>query len=362
MNYKTISENKLNDAFLFDKRFASDTKANELVIKIFNSDDPSKILSLIASIQRNSAPLPPDLPDYLMNYFNEKIEIDQWISHRYLKISSDFFEQNGQHVFMCLMLLSLPYCYAAAVDAEVLIMSKRLKNDTEKRLIETAQFVIDVMSADAFEPLGRGIRSIQKVRLMHAVVRYHLKKKDIWDISKGLPINQEAMAGTNLAFSLIILRGLQKLNISISADQEKAYMLRWNLIGSIMGIDHDLLFEDIKNSIWLEKRIRSRHFRKSIQGLELTHSLVETASKLYPDKPLNEFLYPIMSYLLGEEVAEILEIPFSRSNTELINLLKLKNTFDQAFAIKSGNISLATKNEMNQKLGGTVDFKSSIEL
>jgi hypothetical protein len=363
MKYKTIQYQDINDYFLNEKRFVSDSFANKLAENIFKEPNPQAVLALIASITKNSDPIPDQLPDYLADYFNQTFETADWITKRQLNLSSELFTENAQHMLMCLMMLSLPYCYAAAIDAEVLNLSQRVKNDTRKRLSETGQFVFDVLADDAFEPTGCGIRSAQKVRLMHAVVRYHLKKNHLWDISKGLPINQEAMAGTNLAFSLMILRGLQRLNITISADQEQAYLNRWNLIGHIMGITEDLLFDDVKQVIALEERIRRRHFKKSDAGVQLTLALLDNAKDFFPDKAPNDFLYPIMNHLLGRDICEILEIPYSANKTETVTLLKLKNTFEQVFNIQSGRVNIAMKTQMLNETGNKkADFQSPISL
>ncbi|MFN0049600.1 MAG: oxygenase MpaB family protein [Cytophagales bacterium] len=363
MKYKTIQYQDINDYFLNEKRFVSDSFANKLAENIFTEANPQAILELVASISKNSDPIPDQLPQYLNEYFSQTFDTADWITKRQLNLSSQLFAENAQHILMCLMMLSLPYCYAASVDAGVLLLSQRVKNDTRKRLSETGQFVFDVMADDAFEPTGSGIRSIQKVRLMHAVVRYHLKKNHQWDISKGLPINQEAMAGTNLAFSLMILRGLQRLNITTSSDQEQAYLNRWNLIGHIMGITEDLLFEDIKQIIALEERIRRRHFKKSDAGVQLTQALLDTAKDFFPDKSPSDFLYPIMNHLLGRDVCDILAIPYSVNKTEIVALLKMKNAFEQVFNIQSGRVNMAMKSQIVSETGNKkADFQSPLSL
>ncbi len=354
---------EITNTFLNQKRMRADVLADGIVAQIFNQPNAREILSVIASVSKNSNPNPENLPDFLRDYFDSTAKLPAWRSKRKIKISSKFFCQNTQPIMLCLMMLSLPYCYAAGADAEVLLLSQRIGNDTRKRLSETGQFIFDVMAEDAFEHSGCGIRSIQKVRLMHAIVRYHLQKNALWNNENGLAINQEAMAGTNLAFSLMILRGLQRQNISFSADEENAYIHRWNIIGFMMGIDEDLLFDTVKQTAFLEEKIRTRHFRKSKAGIELTAALINTAKDFFPDKPADKFLFPIMSHLLGRKVAEILEIPYSEENNEVMALLKLKNTFEQVFNIQFGKVNLAMQKQMQlENEGKRADFKSPYKL
>ena len=113
-------------------------------------------------------------------------------------------------------LLSLPYCYAAADGARVLDLSERIKNKPEHRLNETADFVWDVMAPNAFKPDGKGFTSILKVRLLHAAIRFYTGKSSKWNAADwGLPVNQEDMAGTNLSFSLLVVRGLRKFGLAV---------------------------------------------------------------------------------------------------------------------------------------------------
>ena len=68
-------------------------------------------------------------------------------------------------------------------------------------------------AAGALDAGGAGIRSAQKVRLMHDAVR-HLILEHGWDPALGLPINQEDQLGTLLTFSAVILDGLRKLGLA----------------------------------------------------------------------------------------------------------------------------------------------------
>jgi len=348
-----------NDIFLNQKRKVADAVADQVANRIFGEANAREILATIATISKNGNSLPETLPEYLKEYFTCTSILPDWASNRHLKMSANFFSSHTQPIMMCLMMLSLPYCYAAGADAEVLLLSQRIGNDTRKRLTETGQFVFDVMDNDAFEPAGCGIRSIQKVRLMHAVVRFHLQKNGLWNNENGFAINQEAMAGTNLAFSLMILRGLQRQNISNSADQEDAYIHRWNVIGYLLGVNEDLLYDSIKETALLEELIRKRHFKKSKAGLELTAALVNTAKEFFPDQPVDQFLFPIMSHLLGKQVSDILEIPYSEQKSNIVSLLKLKNTFEQVFNIQSGSVKLAMKRQLQtENEGKKADFLS----
>ena len=184
-----------------------------------------------------------------------------------------FFAKHAQVIMNMLGLLSLPYCYAGANGSMVLYLSDRMRGDVGKRLIETGEFVWDVMAPNAFYENGKGFAAILKVRLMHAAVRYYTLQNNKWNDSYGYPVNQEDMAGTNLSFSLIVIRGLRKFGFNISYDEQQSFMHLWNVIGALLGLDNDLLPADGKQAFELEETIRLRQFTPSVQGHELTSSL-----------------------------------------------------------------------------------------
>ena len=68
-----------------------------------------------------------------------------------------FFARLGLHQFTALYLASLPSAYAAAKGVHVLWLTARLQDDPERRLNETAQFLMDVTAPSRFEPGGAAV-------------------------------------------------------------------------------------------------------------------------------------------------------------------------------------------------------------
>jgi hypothetical protein len=265
-----------------------------------------------------------------------------------LNQGAGFFAKHAEPIMSLLGLLSLPYCYAAADGAMVLYLSERLRGDTGKRLFETASFVWDVMAPDAFMPSGKGFASILKVRLMHAAGRYYSLKSEHWDSQNGYPINQEDMAGTNLAFSLIVVRGLRKFGFTITHEEQSAFFHLWNVIGHLLGVNDDLLPKEIKQAQILEATIRSRHFKESYQGKELTKSLTDflTGMNLGSSYTNNELL-GMMRYLLGDEIAMMLGLQTPGLSPQKITLLKAVNLIND---LKPRGSTLAAYRNAHQKL------------
>jgi hypothetical protein len=64
------------------------------------------------------------------------------------------------------------------------VYTHRLINHPFRRIVETAQFVLDVMAPDGLGHSGRGVRSAQKVRLMHAAIRHLILAAEGMDVRR----------------------------------------------------------------------------------------------------------------------------------------------------------------------------------
>jgi hypothetical protein len=156
---------------------------------------------------------------------------------------------------------------------------------------------------------------------MHAFARYYASKH----IKDETPVNQEDMTGTNLSFSLICIRGLQKLGIDLNEKERQAYIHFWNVISAMLGIDRELLPEAFNEVSHLERLIRKRQFRKSSEGVMLTKSLLNLLNSQKPAQVRIE-MGEVMGYFLGKEVSDFLEVPNGNpAVSSLLSFLKAAN-------------------------------------
>jgi len=285
-------------------RLQGDTLADETVAQIFAQDNPHSLLKQLWTITDNQSLAENDFHPLLKTYFKQVIQPINANTEAQIKHTAAFFERNAQPYLGMLGLLSLPYCYAGEYGAQVLYLSERIQSQTERRLLETSKFVLDVMSPDAFLPAGKGWVSIAQVRLLHALVRKRTRTLPTWDMRWGLPINQEDMLGTNFAFGWIVLRGIEKIGYTITAQDRQALLDTWSLIGKGLGVLPEIMPKNSKEAYWLDKTIAKRHFRASAVGKALTKSLVEYLNPKFPYGLTETY----MRYLLGDTIADYIGI------------------------------------------------------
>ena len=108
----------------------------------------------------------------------------------------------------------------------MLHLTAQLDTNTRRRVMETGQFLFDVLSVGSLGENGKGRRTIQKVRLMHAAVRRLIKERtkqqpDLWDSDWGTPINQEDLAGTLLAFWYVVADPMRRLGVHVPPRRQR---------------------------------------------------------------------------------------------------------------------------------------------
>ncbi len=314
------------DSLLNTMRQQADPVADTVVEQLYKDGDRSLFAMLGSMPPANGAPLPNNLPPYLADFFEKTRHLPSWYNKRKVTKAAAFFKKHMPEVLSMLSFISLPYCYAAADGAQVLYLTERIRNNTVKRLSETAQYVYYVMQKDAFEAQGYGIRSAQLVRLTHAVARYHTLKSGRWNSDWGIPVNQEDIAGTNLAFSLISLRGLRKINIIPTPDETEAFIHSCNVSAYLLGLAPQLIPANAQEAYQLDRKIAARHFKPSEAGKALTRALLDSFEETIPDERLRKLIPGYIRYLAGNEVADIIGLPPKEVNPLLLSPLLAVNS------------------------------------
>ena len=218
--------------------------------------------------------------------------------------------------------MSLPYCYAATPGNKAIYLTGKMRKSPGMRLLDTAHFIIEVLKEGSFESGGSGSFEVQRTRLVHALVRNMILNKTDWDIGWGLPVNQEDMAGTNLAFSYIILTGMQQSGFELSHKEREDFLYAWRFIGYQLRIDEWLLPADMAEAQELEKAIRTRHFRKSPEGSLLTSELIDHYRQSFPAVAAY-FVDSQIRHFVGPEISELLGLQPEDTKDKIVNIINV---------------------------------------
>lgn len=313
-----MAENaRWSNEFLDSMRQVGDAAADGVVQELFLKGDVDAVNSLMMTLVRNdglpSAELPEVVRDYLAD--NARITFDDGAQ---IARAQNLFALNGPEMLVALGFYSLPAAYAAKKGVQVLYRTAFLKDRPVRRVFETTQMVIDVLTPGGLAPGGRGRVTVDKVRLMHAAVR-HLLSHDRgmpWDTALlGVPINQEDLAGTLMTFSYLVLDGLDRLGIDVPRADQEAYVAFWVSLARLLGLQSTMYPRDVSEARALTDIIYTRQIAPSMEGVQLTRALLEGMQGLIPIEHLKSLPAGLVHFFLakdaigGQNVAELLQVP-----------------------------------------------------
>ncbi|ATB30076.1 oxygenase MpaB family protein [Melittangium boletus] len=303
--------------FMDDMRMQMDPLADGVIEKLFADGKVDSVNQLMRSLVGNDDLPSNKLPAYVMEYLlRTKASVPRLDAEK-LRRAQEVFELFGPEVMMILGFYSLPAAYAARRGVQVLARTGSLRNRPVRRVFETAQMVVDVMSQGGLESNGRGVRTTQKVRLMHAAVRHMIRRdwRAPWPARElGEPINQEDMAGTLMTFSYVVLEGMKALRIELTPEQQDAWMYAWKAVGRILGVTERLLPDSLDEARALTLLIRQRQVEPCPEGVALTGALIEGMKEMVP-RPLEGLPASMIHFFLDQDqwqglnVADMMQVP-----------------------------------------------------
>ena len=290
-------------------RFESDDRADAAVTAIKRAGLPH-VAPLIATVTRTRDLIPDGLPAPAAAMFDDT-QLPAWADPARLARAQQLFERCGWGAALSLFASSLPQCYACAEGAKILIHTEELRRNPERRILETAQFVFDVTARNAFGPQSRGLRSAQKVRLLHALVRSLVRDKvDVWNPRQGEPISQFYLIGTLMTFSTVVIDSLRTMELTVDEQDADAWVHLWNVVGSLMGIKEDLLPADAREAESLLEAVREMSWAPSEAGQLLARATLGVLQdNLLPGRALDGIAPMLVRHLAGERCADLLGLP-----------------------------------------------------
>ncbi|MBK8255435.1 MAG: DUF2236 domain-containing protein [Polyangiaceae bacterium] len=217
------------------------------------------------------------VPKALQTFLAEATRIPAWLDWPTVDSGGSVLLRTGLAGGLVLGAFSLPLGYASPGGNKPLAFSGRLTEHAPRRLAETSRFVQAVSQRGGMRPGGDGLKITLKVRLMHAHVRRALKQSDKWDYAAwGEPINQHDMAATTILFSLVVLEGLRKFGFEIDHDEAEKYMHLWRYVGTVSGVDPDLVPASQLEARALAELIRVTQGPPDDDSRALVRALVDT--------------------------------------------------------------------------------------
>ncbi|MFE2060085.1 oxygenase MpaB family protein [Streptomyces sp. NPDC059446] len=307
MSYTESSLNSL--------RLAGDDLADATVATLFERGEVGKFNSLMRYVSTAGSPLPDGLPDVAREYLDATGAPPAWVDWGEMEKARLFFADNNVHISTALSFASMPACYVVPHVAKLLSATHGLDYPS-KRMAETGQFTVHLMQPGAFEAGSPFVPAAQKVRLLHASIRHHLRREDRWDTEVlGTPICQEDMIGGQMFFSLLVLDSLHRLGIHMSTDGAESYYYAWRVVGAMLGVDQDAVPRTLDDARSFLDLYMVRHMGPSPEGAHLTRQLIDLYEEVVPGTVFDPVVSALIRHLVGDTCADWLQVPRSSWDT-----------------------------------------------
>lgn len=336
---------QLEKNYLEQMRLKGDPEADRIVEQAFARNEENFLYGLLGA-----NPVQGDLSrdNFVAEFLTRQPHFPDGYDDERLQNGQRFFKKYALEIMTLLGALALPYCYAASPGNKALYFTGKMKHSPGKRLHDTAHFIISVMEEGSFNPGGSGPFEVQRTRLIHALVRRHVSALPEWNLAWGIPVNQEDMAGTNLAFSYIVLKGLDKLNFRIADKDKEDFLFAWRFIGHQLCIDSRLMPQSLVEARQLEKIIKSRHFKLSDEAKLLMRELLQHYRESFP-APAGYLIESQVRYFVGPEVAVLLGLRKHLIRDQIVaGLNQLQQTINRRF-VNPDSYDIMIKNHEEQK-------------
>ena len=323
---------KWDVAFLQAMSVKTDLYAEQIIQDIITDKGFAELRSLFTSLSTDHdvVTTASNLPQPVIDYFNAEMSLPAWADEAKINLAQQAYARFAPQVALILNFKALPLCYACKNGAKVLAATGRLTETANKdvskavrRLFETSQMVINVMSPGGLAPKGKGIVTVKKVRLYHAAIRTYLthpiKGHPPWDMTTyGAPINQEEMAGTLMAFSALVIDGLSEIGAKLSDAEKDAYIHCWNIVGHFIGLDAALYPATYQDGWNLGIAIINKNKDESTDGKALTKTLLDFSATFFSANLIDKLFFGslpryFLSYFIKNVSVQI--------NTDIVKLL-----------------------------------------
>ena len=320
---------RYTDELLESLRSEGDPVPDQIIAELKRDGQVQEVNAILRSLIANDQLIPEELPDNIEFWLRDTGTLPDWVDRERVDRASALFTEHGVTISLILSTAALVECYAAVKGVKVLTFSYRLGQNAYRRVAESAQFVILVMAPGGLYQGGQGIKAIQKVRLIHSAIRYLVSSSGRWPEAEfGTPICQEDLLGTLMAFSHIVLRDLRKLGVKLSEQEAADFIYFWRVVGELLGIRGDVLPDTPEEAQELADAIARRHHGPSPEGIQMTKALLDMHAELIPGELFDGVIPAMVRHLVGDQIADWLEIPRSRWSTVVRHKQKIGGLLD----------------------------------
>lgn len=294
--------------------FKKDDLADSVIDDCFNGPFGAA-LQMVTDYLTGKLPI-NEAPESVRILRNEMTARPDWVNPELLDLGRQVCNRSGKSGLIVLRNYSLMLGYQSAAINKPLIATGALHSGAVKRIADTTSFWYAVTGKNALEVDQEGFVFCVRTRLVHAYSRIMIKQKLDWKINEqGEPLNYWDMIATYLGFSLVFMRGLKSLGMTISDQESRAVYHLWKYIGYLIGIPPQIMPADDNEAIrglFLWSKTQPESDADSIalaQALHMEPIGAPWPPRLSQQKFIQQVNLAFNRHLIGQRSCDVLQLP-----------------------------------------------------
>ena len=214
-------------------------------------------------------------------FFERALETPDWLDPQLLEQGQKLALAYTRHYG-----LSLTHSlFSGALFARATLVTGstgRLGSNPGRRIQETGSFIAAILKPGGLEPGSLGFDTTLRVRLLHSSIRAWLARSaGFSEAYFGTPIDQTMQAMTLSLFDYLNLRSMVRLGLPLSDEDLRAHHHMWRYVGYLLGIDEQLLTEDLDQERELWSALVAHQAFPELFGENYLSLAVDTVDKLF---------------------------------------------------------------------------------
>lgn len=238
-----------------------------------------------------------------------------WLDFSEFRPGVHMFHRNSQLVLAAFVAGVLVEGFATNISKSFFITG-RLRDQGFRRLGQNNRHLIEIFVPDGLQRFGDGWKLSVRTRLVHARVRYLLRRSVEWDTEAwGLPLSAAHLGLAVANFSARLLHHMKRLGADYTDEEYESFMAVWRYSGYLMGIPETILYRDPEEALGIYEIGSICEPGVQDESIVMAHALINTAplfaGRREPRqrRALANYIFRISHSLIGDELARSLLYP-----------------------------------------------------
>ena len=203
----------------------------------------------------------------------------------------------------------------------------RLTDRGVRRLRQNIRHLLEIMLPGGLDRHGEGWKLSVRIRLVHARVRQQLLVSEDWDQeAHGIPLSAAHIALASCNFSGMMLWAAGRIGARLNDEERASFMQIWRYTAWLMGVPDALIFRDEAGAREIFRVGYMCEPPFGVEAIAMANSVINSAPLVIgiedkdERKALLSYGYRLSRALLGDELADQLMFPKSRTTGALVYL------------------------------------------